>query len=322
MMKKLFFWLVFFSIGMQAQNVSFADANFKEDLLSTNFSNYVLCYDQNGNNILADQDGDGEISLSEASLVYRMDVRHTSNYSSLGGINSFVNLESLYYINDGMSSHIHGKIGDINIDGLNNLKIYNLSGCDIENVRIKNCPNLLEIKSAFTDTYNASTYDVHGDTQAFTVDNCPQVKTIFWTNNNLAVSNISNCPSLTNLELRGNSLVTFDASSLTNLEHLDVSNNQQTFGGFSTGEANFDPSLTSLNINGLSKLEYLKTSNQLLSSLDLAQVPLLETLDCQNNKLTSLNLQPTSVLKHLNAGSNQLTNQEVDFSKLILRIFT
>lgn len=316
MMKKLFFWLVFFSIGMQAQNVSFADANFKEDLLSTNFSNYVLCYDQNGNNILADQDGDGEISLSEASLVYRMDVRHTSNYSSLGGINSFVNLESLYYINDGMSSHIHGKIGDINIDGLNNLKIFNLSGCDIENVRIKNCPNLLEIKSAFTDTYNASTYDVHGDTQALTVDNCPQVKTIFWTNNNLAVSNISNCPSLTNLELRGNSLVTFDASSLTNLEHLDVSNNQQTFGGFSTGEANFDPSLTSLNINGLSKLEYLKTSNQLLSSLDLAQVPLLETLDCQNNKLTSLNLQPTSVLKHLNAGSNQLTNQEVDFSKL------
>ncbi|TDX84850.1 DUF7619 domain-containing protein [Epilithonimonas xixisoli] len=316
MMKKLFIWLVFFSIGMQAQNVSFADANFKEAFLGTNFSNFVLCYDQNGNNLLADQDGDGEISLSEASLVYRIEVRHISNYSSLGGINSFVNLESLYYINDGMSSHIHGKIGDINIDGLNNLKIFNLSGCDIESVSIKNCPNLLEIKSAYTDTYNASTYDVHGDTQAFTVDNCPQVKTIFWTNNNLAVSNISNCPSLTNLELRGNSLVTFDASPLTNLEHLDVSNNQQTFGGFSTGEANFDPSLTSLNINGLSKLEYLNVSNQLLSSLDLAQVPLLETLDCQNNKLTSLNLQPTSVLKHLNAGSNQLTNQEVDFSKL------
>lgn len=314
MIKKLFFWLVFFAIGIQAQNVSFADANFKQALLGFNpnnpsSNNFVLCYDQNGNNILVDQNNDDEIQLSEAALVYRIDFRQISNYTTLEGINSFVNLESMYYINDSNYSHIHGKIGDISIDGLNNFKTFNLSGCDIEKVSIKNCPNLLEIKSAYTDTYNASTFDVHGNTQELIVDNCPKVNTIVWTNNNIATSNITNCPSLTKLELRGNSLTTFDASQLMNLEYLDLSNNQQVAGGYSSGEANFNPSLTSLNLNGLSKLKYLNTSFQLLTSLNLSSLTLLEILDCKNNEIkNSLDISQNSKLTYLDCSSNQIEN--------------
>ena len=310
MIKKLFFWLVFLSVGMQAQNVSFADANFKQALLGTSNYNFVLSYDQNGDNILADQNRDGEIQLSEAARIYRIEFRQISNYTTLEGINSFVNLESMYYINDSNYSHIHGKIGDINIDGLNNFKTFNLSGCDIEKVSIKNCPNLLVLKSAFTDSYNgSSSYDIHGNTQELVVDNCQSLESLVWTNNNLGSAIITNSPGLKHLELRGNSLTSFDASKIINLINLDLSNNQQVIGSSISGEANFDPTLSSLNINGLSKLTNLNVSNQLLASLDLTQVPFLKVLNCKNNKITnSLDISQSSELTYLDCSANQIKN--------------
>ncbi|MDP9957057.1 Leucine-rich repeat (LRR) protein [Epilithonimonas hungarica] len=309
MIKKLFFWLVFLSLGMQAQNVSFADAKFKQALIGgiNANNNFVVCYDQNGTNILVDQNDDGEIQMSEAALVYRIDFRQVSNYTTLEGINSFVNLESIYYINDSSYSHSHGKIGSINLDGLGNFKTFNLSGCDIEKVSVKNCPNVLEIRSAYTDSYNgASSYNMQGNTQELIVQNCPQVKTIAWTGNNLGSANITNCPNLTHLELRGNSLVTFDASQFTNLDYFDVSNNQQTNGSI-FGEPNNNPSLTSLNVNGLSKLKYLNVSNQLLTSLNLAQMSFLEILNCKNNKITNtLDISQSSRLTYLDCSANQI----------------
>ena len=304
--KLLLVIIALFSLGAKSQNINFPDANFKAALLGTNFNNYVICYDHNNTNFLLDQNQDGEIQMSEASLVKRMVFFQRSNYTTLEGINSFVNLETILYENDGSSSHIHGKIDDINIDGLNNFKTFNLSGCDIGKISIKNCPNLIEIKSAYTDTYNASNFNVHGNTQEMTIDNCAQLQKILWTNNNLGNANITNSPSLIHLELRGNSLSAFDATQLVNLEDLDLSNNQQTWGPIS-GEANFDPTLSSLNISGLSKLTYLNVANQLLASLDLTQSPLLEIVDCKNNKIAnSLDISQNSKLTYLDCSINQI----------------
>ncbi len=313
MMKtKLLFCLAFLSIGMQAQNINFPDANFKQALLgggpnNPSPNNFVLCYDSNGNNILADQNGDGEIQLSEAAQIYRIDFRQTSNYASLEGINSFANLETIYYINDSSNSHIHGKIGDVNLEGLSHLKTVNLSDCDVSKASFKNCPALSEVRSDFRDSYN--TYpdpNVHGNTAELTINNCPKLNFVSWTNNNVASANIANTPELKHLELRGNSLTSFDASQLTNLEYLDLSNNQATWGPL-TGEANFDPTLTSVNINGLTKLNYLNVSYQLLTDLYLNQLQLLETLSCNNNKITSLDLLYVPNLKSLNCSHNQIS---------------
>jgi len=298
--------MILFSLGIRSQNINFPDANFKAALLGTNFNNYVICYDDNNTNFLLDQNQDGEIQMAEAYLVKRMVFFQRSNYTTLEGINSFVNLETIQYENDGSSSHIHGKIDDINIDGLNNFKTFNLSGCDIGKISIKNCPNLIEIKSVYTDTYNAPNFDVHGNTQEMTIDNCAQLQKILWTNNNLGNANITNCPTLIHLELRGNSISAFDASQLVNLEGLDLSNNQQTWVPV-PNEANFDPTLSSLNINGLSKLKYLNVTNQLLTSLDLTQSPLLEIVDCKNNKIeNSLDISQNSKLTYLDCSTNQI----------------
>ncbi|WP_170144184.1 DUF7619 domain-containing protein [Epilithonimonas arachidiradicis] len=304
--KLLLVMLALLSWGAKSQNINFPDANFKAALLGTNFNNYVICYDHNNTSFLLDQNQDGEIQMSEASLVKRMVFFQRSNYTTLEGINSFVNLETIQYENDGSSSHIHGKIDDINIDGLSNFKTFNLSGCDIGKISIKNCPNVLDVSSAYADSYNASAFDIHGNTKELTIDNCPQLQKVIWTNNNLGKANITNSPSLIHLELRGNSISAFDASQLVNLEDLDLSNNQQTWGPIS-GEANFDPTLSSLNTTGLSKLKYVNVNNQLLSNLDLTQASLLEILNCKNNKIgNSLDISQNSKLTYLDCSANQI----------------
>ncbi len=322
MRNKLFLLaLTLFSLGVSCQIINFPDAGFKEALLGTNPSNFVLCYDSSGNNIVADQNNDGEIQLSEAAQIYRIDFRQISNYSSLEGINSFVNLESIYYINDSNNSHIHGKIGNISIDGLSHLRTVNLSDCDVSKASFKNCAVLSEVKSDFRDSYN--TYpdpNIHGNTTELTINNCPKLNFVSWTNNNVASANIADAPELKHLELRGNSLTSFDASQLTNLEYLDLSNNQATWGPL-TGEANFDPSLTSVNINGLTKLNHLNASHQLLNNqgIDLSQLKSVNlNLDLSYNDFNSEIVINTSILDYqgINFSNNKITGFTVnaDFS--------
>lgn len=322
MRNKLFLLaLTLFSLGVSCQIINFPDAGFKEALLGTNSSNFVLCYDSSGNNILADQNNDGEIQLSEAAQIYRIDFRQISNYSSLEGINSFVNLESIYYINDSNNSHIHGKIGNISIDGLSHLKTVNLSDCDVSKASFKNCPVLSEVKSDFRDSYN--TYpdpNIHGNTTELTINNCPKLNFVSWTNNNVASANIADAPELKHLELRGNSLTSFDASQLTNLDYLDLSNNQATWGPL-TGEANFVPSLTNVNINGLTKLNHLNASHQLLNNqgIDLSQLKSVNlNLDLSYNDFNSEIVINTPILDYqgINFSNNKITGFTVnaDFS--------
>lgn len=311
MRNKLFLLaLTLFSLGVSCQIINFPDAGFKEALLGTNSSNFVLCYDSIGNNILADQNNDDEIQLSEAAQIYRIDFRQISNYSSLEGINSFANLESIYYINDSNNSHIHGKIGNISIDGLSHLKTVNLSDCDVSKASFKNCPVLSEVRSDFRDSYN--TYPdpyISGNTLELIVNNCPKLNFVSWTNNNVASANIADAPELKHLELRGNSLRSFDASQLMNLEYLDLSNNQATWGPL-TGEANFDPTLTSVNINGLKKLTQLIIKNQLLSNSTTDFTALNYNnlfLDLSNNLIEG----KFEINNSFNLGSINLSNNKI-----------
>ena len=90
MIKKLFFWLVFLSVGMQAQNIFFADANFKSKLLEADVNNNIA-RDIDGKSIKIDVDNDGEINLSEASAVVGLNINFAS-VSSVEGLKKFANL--------------------------------------------------------------------------------------------------------------------------------------------------------------------------------------------------------------------------------------
>lgn len=65
--------------------------------------------------------------------------------------------------------------------------------------------------------------------------------------------------------------------------------------------------LTSLNVQGLSTLQFLDCTRNQLTSLNLQGCTALQRLVCYYNELTSLNLQGLSALKSLNICGNRLT---------------
>jgi Leucine-rich repeat (LRR) protein len=93
-MKKLYLLaaLAMSSLGL-AQIVNIPDANFKKKLLEASPSN-AIAFTTNSTTIKIDANNDGEIQQSEADQVTGLDI-HYSGITSLEGISSFKNLNSL-----------------------------------------------------------------------------------------------------------------------------------------------------------------------------------------------------------------------------------
>ena len=90
----------FTSLGINAQNIAFTDANFKELLLNSSdiFNStqpYHVAQDSNGNFIAIDKNGDREIQESEALDVYKLKISEP-NISSLTGLEKFTNLDEIF----------------------------------------------------------------------------------------------------------------------------------------------------------------------------------------------------------------------------------
>jgi hypothetical protein len=153
-MKKLYFLLIalFVFTGVNAQVVNIPDANFKARLLLASPSNFTA-KDLAGNYFKIDANNNGEIEVSEASQVSRLDVQNSS-ISSLEGI---LNFNSLQYLDCQQNSIANLNIGNITLDTLNcshNLLV-NLS---VSNVFDLNCSynNLTSLTANFMQYLNCS----------------------------------------------------------------------------------------------------------------------------------------------------------------------
>jgi hypothetical protein len=109
-MKKL---LLTFSVGcfsvVSSQNLSFSDVKFKALLLSSNSTNQIA-KDFNGNSIAVDNNGDGEIQLSEAQQVKILNIRQDPDQMYIdpqGNIQDPGNIKMAYY-----NSHLPDGISD------------------------------------------------------------------------------------------------------------------------------------------------------------------------------------------------------------------
>lgn len=101
-MKKLYFLLFALGLftGVEAQIINIPDVNFKTKLLTYN------CADFTNDGIFTDDvdtNNDGEIQVSEAIAVKRLEVDNAS-ITNLSGIENFVNLLSLSFNNNAVSS--------------------------------------------------------------------------------------------------------------------------------------------------------------------------------------------------------------------------
>ncbi len=137
-MKNIFLLLLLFTGMVKAQILTIPDGNFKAKLLAADVTNQIAQI--NGVNSRIDTNNDGEIQLSEASLVTGLNVTNAS-ISDLTGIESFTNIINLFCYQNQLSS--------LNVSGLiflrslycqdNQLTSINITG--ITNLYVLHCEN-------------------------------------------------------------------------------------------------------------------------------------------------------------------------------------
>ncbi|WP_045493973.1 T9SS type A sorting domain-containing protein [Chryseobacterium sp. StRB126] len=258
-MKKLYlvFLMTMFS-AMQAQIVNIPDANFKNILLS-NVPNAVMAFDLMNNLTIIDKNHDGEIQLSEAANITKLNIRVTSfpaNYSqlfsnlvSMEGIQSFTNLTSL---------DIDGLPLLQTLDLSNNTLLYNLevSRCYVlSSLNLQGCSQLhdMEIFASKIASINLS-----GLTNLYDVSilQC-QLENIYLNNNT----------NLNSLNLALNKLQTIPINQTPNLKFLTLTQNQ----------------ISTLDFSGFPKLEALGVSLNKFITIDLSQNKNLTSFYCDKN---------------------------------------
>jgi uncharacterized repeat protein (TIGR01451 family) len=323
----LFSFLAFCFVGY-AQVIDFPDANFKNALVNT------LCVDIGGSfgpDIDADLNDDGEIDLSEALNIEKLNVS-SNQIINLAGIENFSNLINLT-CND-------NKITSLELIGFLNLKSLNCDGNILTKLNLKELNKLewlscsanqlstLEIGHLKSLVYlvcygnnlssidlkglnNLSTLDCGGN-QLTNIDISELLKLVTFRCSKNKITNFNKIilPNLFYLSIDNNNLTTLNVEGFKNLKSLSCENNQLSYLEFDSLKYLkflncYNNLLTSLNVNDLS-IEQLKCQNNKLITLNV-QITTLGLLDCSNNFLTTLNLKQSKSLNTLYCYNNLLT---------------
>ena len=269
-----------------------------------------------------DHDRDGEISLEEASEIYKIHICSDEwNITSLQGIEFMPNLEFLccsgtwistvvlnrphYYL----SKHYHwddlvGPIGTLKkVDVTHNHKLRLL---DVSNnsgigetgngtVDVSNCPELEEL-------YLQMCYIKYPDVSA-----CKKLRTLNLSHGRGDIPVFSNNPELLSLDLgheqRGRQQP-IDVSHCPLLEELVISASASALSDLS-----YNPKLKVLNLSWCMQI-----------TPDLSNLPLLEVFETQGNELTSLNLSKQRNLVSLNVSGNPLGSLDLSNQKGLKRL--
>jgi Leucine-rich repeat (LRR) protein len=306
----LFLWSL--CLVANAQIVNIPDANFKNALA------YTSCVDLNGDgvgDVNADTNNDGEIQVSEALEVLRLNVNSRS-IESLTGIEAFGNLQKL--------DCSQNQLTTLDVQALTNLQDLDCSQNQLTILEVQAMTNLQALKCGFNQL---TTLEVQGLTNLQYLSCYANQLTTLEVQPLTNLQNLScYANQLTTLEVQGltklgilfcsqNQLTTLDVQGLTNLQSLHCSSNQITTLDVQglTKLYNLDcllNQLTTLNVQGLTNLQKLYCSSNQLTTLDVQGLN-LQDLDCRGNQLTTLNVQGLTNLKNLDCFYNQLTTLNV-----------
>ena len=317
MKKKLSLLFLLLAIVTNAQIVNIPDANFKAKLLSSspsntvakNFANYYFAIDANA---------DGEIQQTEAQQVKDLDISY-SNVSSVVGILSFVNLQSLTANNNyitllnlqGLTSLKtlycqNNNLTSLNVQGLTNLQTLNINHNQLLSLDLQGLMNLHTLNC--NGNNNLTSLNLQGLTG---------LQTLVFSDTGLISLNVQGLSSLKTLYCTNNDQMTsLNAQGLTSLQYLECTVNNQLTSlnvqgctGLKNLKCEHNNQLTSLNVQGLTNLQYLscRYNNQVIS-LNVQDCATLLTLVCDNNQLNSLNVQGCIALEYLGCYDNQLTS--------------
>lgn len=294
-MNKKYYLILLFQMIVSAQVINFTDINLKNKLLLAGTGNSIAL-DANNNKIKIDINNNREIEISEAALVYTIDVSN-SNITDLNGVEFFSNMSILncsnntiinfnfqlfpnlvfFYGNNNFLTSLsidsnksidtielrNNQITTVSITNCNNLWGVDCSNNKINSLNIRNLPNLFD----FSFSRNSITN--------FNFTNFENLTIVNFDNNLLTNLTFNNCPNIRRVMCHNNVLSSLDFSNLVLLERIDC----------------YDNKLTSLNLTGCTSLHTVFNANNNLSSLDCSSCSSLNILDCTNNQLTYLNVK-------------------------------
>ncbi|WP_165499065.1 SusF/SusE family outer membrane protein [Gramella sp. KN1008] len=265
---------------------------------SNDCGDFVQIPDSNFEQALIDMgiDSDGVVNRSllrsDAETTIQLDLRNpiyfeygesnsniinvTGKISDLSGIESFINLESLFLDRN--------QLGVLDLSNLNNLKEVFANENEIS--------ELILSQSEVLETISLN------KNQLTSVDfsKTSNIKDLRVSYNNLSELNLTANSVLTSLSASGNNLSQLDISGFPDLTYLGIADNQ----------------LTELDLSVNSKLLTLTVNNNLLTELDISNNPDISQLSIDGLPLSTIDLSGLTNLQRFWASNTGL--QKVDFT--------
>lgn len=354
MKKSYFLILVLLFSAFQAQVVNIPDAAFKSYLLSGNTTNNQIAYNTAGAATVIDTNGNGQIEVSEAQAITRLNLKNNTLITSISGIESFVNVFKIdiYGLTNLQNFNLNSlpllkfvyltnlqQITSLNFNGSTLLNTLEISSCDaISNLTI-NSNTLKNLRLTYGGNYGQ-----------LDLTNCSILNDVYIEYTNIVGLNVSNLASLNKLDVRTNSLLSgINISGSNNLTQLSITGN----GNLSTMDiANkslltaitcaFNPTLTTLNVsncpnltslsahannlstlnlNGISNLQSLVIGDNSLTNISLGSLPNVTYIQCSQNDLASLDVSLLPALKFLYCAGNNLTVLDLHNNPLMQSLY-
>lgn len=286
MKKSLFFGFLISFYSVVAQNVNIPDPGFKNLLVNVNV------VDTDGDSVpdmSVDTNNDGEISVTEASLITNLDFVNTDGIvmNNIIGIGSFSNLES----------------------------IINLFA--IKNADFSGLVNLKRIQATYSDF---SSY-----TNTLIITGCTSLEDLDIVSDVLTSLDLTGLSSLLSLKLDANGLTSLDISNqlslvsfygfLRNITAIDFSNNTNLT---NVRINNLRFNIRSVDFQNLTQLRELHIGNTFLNTLDLNSNSNLEVLSLTFNRyLPSINVSSNALLNELVLTSSPISTVDLTSNSLM-----
>ncbi len=307
-MKKLYFlFVLLLQFGASAQVINFPDANFKAKLLSASSANQVASTSAFAATYVAiDTNADGEIEVSEALLIKRLNVS-ASSIGSLEGIGSFTQLRNLNCKNNNLTA--------LNLNGLTFLDALDCSDNQLATVNDASmpasvttlyCQNNLLTGLSLNHLTNMSKLDCsHNQLATLNVE---QINNKFsrlnCSYNNLTVLNVPNFFAFQDMGDQEMALIC-NNNQLSQI-NFNSSAGREDFSGLSLSNNNFtDLTLSNMNVYGGVDVSNNPLNNLAFSNFWMSSQSSDGTvgLIIKNTNLTQLTI-PTTYSMYLNVSNN------------------
>ncbi|MGX7666784.1 T9SS type A sorting domain-containing protein [Flavobacterium pedocola] len=205
-MKKLYFLLLvlFASVTVKAQIITFPDANFKAKLLQASPANQIA-RDMYGLLIKIDANNNSEIEINEALLVFSLNINNSS-INSLQGISYFTNLRGLNCDSNAINS--------VDLSSLVNLRDLR---CAYNHLTMLNLNGLINLDRLWCNNNLLTSLDL-----SF----APMLNVLNCDNNQISSLSTIDLTNMQYLACAYNNLQVLDLSGLENFQSFDCSNNQ------------------------------------------------------------------------------------------------